>query len=236
MNIGIIFAGGIGSRMKMPGMPKQFLKVNGVPIIVHTLRHFQIHPDIHKIVVVILEDYMDYMRQLAEEYHLTKVESIVAGGATGQESIYNGLKAAERIADNKNAIVLIHDGVRPIIEEGLIDKNIASVKEYGSAISSVPCKETIIQLEDNNYVKQVIDRSTVWLARAPQSFYLNEILTAHERARSENQINVIDSCTMMTQYGKKCHIVETCSENLKVTTPDDFFIVERLMNVKKIED
>lgn len=236
MNIAVIFAGGVGSRMKIPGKPKQFLEIAGKPIIVHTLENFQNNSLIDKIVVVMLSEYLDYMNELVHDYHLSKVACVVSGGKTGQESIYLGLCAAKEISQNySDTIVLIHDGVRPIIEDDLISRNILSVKEYGSAISSVGCKETVIQLENSHQISDLIDRSTVWLARAPQSFYLKDILDAHEKARKEGK-EVIDSCSMMLWYGKKCHIVQTVDENIKVTTSDDFYIVERLFQLKDKEN
>lgn len=227
MNIAIIFAGGVGSRMRTKGAPKQFLNLFGKPIIVHTVEKFEYNSSIDKIVIVMLEEYISFMNQLVKKYGLTKVARVVVGGKTGQESIYNGLKAANEISHD--AIVLIHDGVRPIIENGLIEKNISSVKQYGSAISSVPCKETIIKISDLNAISEVVDRNTVWIARAPQSFYLKDILNAHEKAIMNNQTNVIDSCTLMSNYGFPCHYVETLSENIKITTPDDYYLAKAII-------
>ena len=233
MNIAVIFAGGVGSRMKTKGVPKQFLKINDIPVIVHTINNFQHNKNIDKIVVVMLEDYIDYMNELKEQYKLTKIVSVVAGGTTGQESIYNGLKMANEVSDNKDTIVLIHDGVRPILEEDLIDRNIESVKKYGSAISSVPSKETIINIDDDKFVTNLLDRSKAWIARAPQSF---NILSLHEMARQEGINTIIDSCSMMLRYGKKLHIVETCQENIKITTPEDYYVVQGILNAKNNRD
>lgn len=235
-NIAIIFAGGIGSRMKTKGVPKQFLKIDGIPVIVHTLFNFQLNKQIDKIVIVMLKNYIHEMEQLANQYQLTKVEKIVPGGDTGQESIYNGLIAAKELADGKNAIVLIHDGVRPIMEEDLISRNIQSVKEYGSAISCVPSKETIININDDNSINKIIDRTTAWIARAPQSFYLYDILETHEKAKAKGENNIIDSCTMMLKYGKELHIVETCQENIKITTPEDYYVVQGIFNARNNKD
>lgn len=234
-NIAIIFAGGIGSRMKTQGIPKQFLKINGTPVIVHTINNFQFSHKIDKIVIVMLEKYIPYMEELREQYNLSKIVDIVPGGKTGQESIYNGLKRAKEIVED-NAIVLIHDGVRPILEDTLIERNVESVKRFGSSISSVPSKETIIAINDNNDVEKILDRSKAWIARAPQSFYLNDILECHEMARKEKINNVIDSCSMMMKYGKQVHIVETCQENIKITTPEDYFVVQGILNAKNNEE
>lgn len=115
MNIGVIFAGGVGSRMGMIGRPKQFVEVNGKPIIVHTLEHFEKCDDVDQVVVVCLLNWIEYMHKLTKDYNLNKVTAIVPGGATGQESIYQGLVAAKKISGDSDSIVLIHDGVRPLI-------------------------------------------------------------------------------------------------------------------------
>lgn len=231
-NIAVIFAGGVGSRMKNPTIPKQFLEINNIPIIVHTINNFQNNSKIDDIVVVMLNDYINYMTELKEKYNLTKISKIISGGLTGQESIYNGLKAAKEIVLDDNAIVLIHDGVRPIMEENLIERNIESVYKYGSAISCVPSKETIIGIDNDNNINNLVDRKFVWIARAPQSFYLNDILSVHLKAIENNDTNIIDSCTLMTKYGTKLHTVETCQENIKITTPEDYYVVQGLINAK----
>ncbi|MBQ6654681.1 MAG: 2-C-methyl-D-erythritol 4-phosphate cytidylyltransferase [Erysipelotrichaceae bacterium] len=231
MNIAVIFAGGVGIRMRTNGIPKQFLEINGVPILVHTVRKFQESPSIDKIVIAMVASHIDYTWQLVDKYHLDKVVKVVAGGETGQLSIYNGLKAAEEVGESPEDIVLIHDGVRPIIDDDLIRKNVESVRQYGSAISSVLCKETIITVRDDDFVDTVTDRSKTWMARAPQSFYLKDILAAHEECRSQGIINKIDSCNMMRDCGREVHIVETSSTNIKVTNPEDYYLAEAIIQM-----
>ena len=233
MNTAVIFAGGVGKRMHSRDIPKQFLKMHGIPIIVHTINLFQDSSVIDKIVISCVESRIDYMDQLVKKYNLTKVKKVVPGGKTGQESIYNGLKAAAAVGDRMKDIVLIHDGVRPLINEKTIEDNIASVKKHGSAITSVKAKETILVVDDEEAITKVPDRSHSRLARAPQSFYLNDILSAHERAISENRFDFIDSCSMMTFYGKKLYLVDGPQENIKVTTPDDFYTMRALLDAKE---
>ena len=156
MNIGVIFAGGVGSRMHSKDRPKQFLDIYNKPIIVHTIEHFQNSEDIDSIVVVCIEGWIDYMNQLVYQYRLNKVKKIVPGGKTGQLSIYNGLIAAQEIARDEENIVLIHDGVRPLINEELIKRNIQDVKDYGSSITSGIVKETIVD-NGNEYTSRVED-------------------------------------------------------------------------------
>lgn len=233
MNTVVIFAGGVGKRMHSKDIPKQFLKMHGVPIIVHTINIFQDSSAIDNIVISCVENYIDYMNKLVKKYNLTKVKKIVAGGKTGQESIFNGLKAAEAVGDRKKDIVLIHDGVRPLINEKTIEDNINSVKKHRSAITSVKAKETILVVDDDEAIIKVPDRSHSRLARAPQSFYLDDILSAHERAIKEGKFNFIDSCSMMTYYGKKLYLVDGPQENIKITTPDDFYTMRALLDAKE---
>lgn len=234
MNIAVIFAGGVGKRMKTSGKPKQFLMIHGKPIIVHTLEVFQNHEEIDGIITVCVSDWIDYMNEMKYRYRLDKIAKIVPGGETGQLSIYNGLKAAaECYGKNSDNIVLIHDGVRPLIEAHTISMNIASVKKYGSAITSVPAQETIIEVDDGGNITDVIDRSHAMLARAPQSFFLNEILDTQEKAISQGMTNVIDSCTLMRMFGKKLATVEGERNNIKITTPEDFYTFRALYDAKE---
>ncbi len=233
MNIAVIFAGGIGSRMRTQGTPKQFLEVDGKPIIIHTLEKFEKNDNIDAIVISCIKDWIDYCNKIIDKYKITKVKKIVPGGSTGQESIYNGLNAAKEISSGENDIVLIHDGVRPIINNQLINDNINSVKEFGSAITCAECKETVVIVDENNYIDNATARSKSRLAKAPQSFYLNDILEVHNRAIKDGNTNVIDSCTLMKMYNKKLHIVYCGSENIKITTPDDYYAFKAIIQAEE---
>lgn len=233
MNIGVIFAGGVGTRMNTADKPKQFLMVHGKPIIVHTIEIFQNHPEIDGIVCVCVEGWIDYMEELKYRYRLDKIGKIVPGGETGQLSIYNGLKTAAEIYGLIDNIVLIHDGVRPLISAETISANIASVKEFGSAITSVAATETVVVVDDDEDVQEIVDRSHARLARAPQSFYLKEILECQESAISQGLINMTDSCTLMKHFGKKLVTVPGERNNIKITTPEDFFTFRALSDAKE---
>ena len=147
MNIGVIFAGGVGSRMHSKDRPKQFLEMYNKPIIIHTLEYFENHPMIDAIVVVCIKDWIPYLEKLLYKFRIDKVKKIVPGGETGQLSIYNGLRAAKEIAGEEKSIVLIHDGVRPLISENLITNNIETVMKHGSAITTAKVKETILVVQ-----------------------------------------------------------------------------------------
>ena len=223
MNIALIFAGGVGKRMNSKDRPKQFLLVHGKPIIVHTIELFEYHEQIDGIVVVCVKDWIPYMEEMKYRYRLDKIGKIVPGGETGQLSIYNGLYAAEGLYGANGNIVLIHDGVRPLINEKTITDNIESVKANGSAITCKLATETVILVDKDSKVCEVPSREASRMAQAPQSFWLNDILEVHRRALADGQRNMIDSCTMMRTFGKELSVVIGPTENIKITTPDDFY-------------
>ncbi len=229
MNIAVIFAGGIGKRMNSKALPKQFLKLYGKEIIIYTLEHFENHKEIDAIVVACVEEWIPFLNELINKYRMKKVKKVVSGGKTGQESIYYGLKAAKSIAGNEKSIVLIHDGVRPLINRKLISDCIRSTKERGNAITAVPAIETIICSENKSTVSKMIDRSECMLARAPQCFFLDEILENHKRAIQEKKIDFIDSASMMLYYGSELYLVEGPVENIKITTPMDYYTFKAMM-------
>lgn len=233
MNIGLIFAGGVGSRMHSKDLPKQFLRIYDRPIIVHTIEHFERNPSIDAVVVVCVAEWIDFFKNLVAQYHLTKISKIVPGGETGQLSIYNGLLAAQETAKSEKSIVLIHDGVRPLINSDLLTQNIECVKKYGSSITSGIVKETIVEIDDGGAIKLVPDRVHSRVAKAPQCFWLNDILGAHEKALSEGRKDFIDSCSMMHHYGFKLHMTDGPYENIKITTPDDFYTMRAILQVKE---
>jgi 2-C-methyl-D-erythritol 4-phosphate cytidylyltransferase len=231
MNNVLIFAGGSGTRMNSRGRPKQFLQFYGKELIIHTLENFENHPQIDNIVVVCIEDWIDYLKQILEKFGITKVKKIVPGGSTGQESIYKGLCAIKTFAP-EDSVVLIHDGVRPFINEDVITNCIQSVKEHGSAITVVPAIETIVTLEDNK-IDTITDRSKCYHARAPQCFLLGNILDAHDKAIKDGNINMIDSASLMKAYGYELWTVPGNVDNIKITTPADFYTFKALYEVRE---
>lgn len=230
-NIAVIFAGGTGKRMNTKSKPKQFLELHSKPILVYTLEKFNDHPEIDGIVLVILESWIPYCRELLERFRLSKVKAIVPGGESALTSQRNGLiKAAELFSGE--SIVLIHDGVRPLIDEDTISKNIKSVKLHGTAITVTPAIETITMKNDNGEVGRIIERSMVEMARAPQSFKLRDILEAHCKAEEEHR-DFIDSASMMQYYGHTLYTVEGAPENIKITTPNDFYTFRALVDARE---
>lgn len=232
MNIALIFAGGSGKRMNSKSRPKQFLELHGKEIIIYTIEHFERHPEIDAIAVVCIKEWIGYLEKILKKNGIEKVKWIVPGGETGQDSIYNGL---EVIHDNcpEDSVVLIHDGVRPLITEELISENINSVEQYGSAVTVAPVIETVMLTENDNHVYKSIERNKCRMAKAPQSFYLKDIYEAHQKAIKDGIHTKIDSATMMSDFGHSLHTVECAGENIKITTPADFYIFRALIDAKE---
>lgn len=236
MNIAIIFAGGIGQRLNNGenSTPKQFLKINDKPIIIRTLELFQTHKDIDKIYISIHPDYYEYMQELLKYYYITKTVGIVNGGKTGQESIYNALKLAQK-ENPQDSIVLIHDGVRPNITEEVITKNIECTKKNGNAITCTSCFETILISENGINPEHVPYRKDTYAAQAPQTFHLGEVIEAHEitRKTNPNYTDIVDTCTLYKTLNKKTFMVKGNRGNIKITTIEDLYILRALIRYKE---
>lgn len=217
-NIAIVFAGGTGQRLSRgeKSVPKQFLKINDKPIIVHTLELFQKHEQIDKIYIAIHPDYYEYMQDLVKFHYITKTAGIVKGGATGQDSIYNALVLARK-ENSGDSIVLIHDGVRPNITQDVISRNIECASKNGNAITCTSCFETILISDNNVNPKTVPYRKNTYSAQAPQSFILDEILEAHEITREKNPdyVDIVDSCTLYKTLGKTTFMIGGNSRKYK---------------------
>lgn len=229
-NIAVIFAGGAGRRMHTKSRPKQFLEYQGKPIIIYTLELFDNHPLIDGIVVACVEGWIPFLEKMLKKFEITKVKKIVTGGASGQESIYKGLVAAKDISKGEDDIVLIHDGVRPLITEQTITDNIETVKKEGSCITCIPATETFVVTQSDGDI-EIPTRDKSLIARAPQSFFLEKILAVHEQARLEGRNDFIDSCSIMHYYGYKLGRVIGPIENIKITTPTDYFIFKAMVEV-----
>lgn len=236
MNIAIIFAGGVGQRLNNGenSTPKQFLKINDKPIIIRTLELFQTHKDIDKIYISIHPDYYEYMQELVKYYYITKTSGIVNGGETGQESIYNALKLAQK-ENPQDSIVLIHDGVRPNITEEVITKNIECTKKNGNAITCTSCFETILISDNGINPEHVPYRKDTYAAQAPQTFHLGEVIEAHEitRKTNPNYTDIVDTCTLYKTLNKKTFMVKGNRGNIKITTIEDLYILRALIRYKE---
>lgn len=226
MATALIFAGGTGRRMNTRSKPKQFLELHGKPIIIYTLEHFEYHEAITAITIVCLTDWIPQLKGLLKHYNVTKATHIVPGGETGHDSIYYGLAAMRETTDD-DEIVLIHDGVRPLINEELITRNIQAVEQYGNAITVEAARESIVRCSDEAQVTEVPPRDEMYTAKAPQSFRYGDIYRLYERARKEG-IRTIDSSHLCSLYHVTMHVVESTKNNLKITEPADYYMYRAL--------
>ena len=227
--LAVIFAGGSGVRMGN-AIPKQFLELDGKPVLAHTLELFDRHPCIDGIYLVVNVDYVEQAPEFARRWGVSKLCGVTVGGASAQESIYNGLTyAAAR--EPEDSIVLLHDGVRPYVTPEVITANVEAVEQYGSAITYTPCYETIVLSEDGAAVESIPPRSHSYTAQAPQSFRLGEILAAHARvrARPEGYAGMVDQATICFTLGIPIHLVPGNRGNVKITTPEDIVTLEALL-------
>lgn len=222
MNTALIFAGGTGQRMNSKSKPKQFLELHGKPIIIYTIEIFEQHPEIDNIIIVCLESWIHELKLLLRKNYIHKVSAIVPGGDTGHESIYNGLSALSCNTKDED-IVLIHDGVRPLVTEKLISENIQMVKEFGNSITVSRQAETVAHLDNDSIVRTIPDRDSIRIAKAPQSFYYRDIWAAYQKAKEEGLLT-IDSAHLMNHYGVELHTVECSPYNIKITAPADFYV------------
>ena len=222
-NIAVIFAGGVGSRMGKD-IPKQFLEWNGKTIIIHTLTVFEECNEIDGVVLACKADWIDYTKELIEKAGLKKVLSIVPGGNSALESQYNGLKEAKRLFPDEKVCVLIHDGVRPLVSKETIERCVEGVEKFGNAITVTRAIETVIMIDDNEEISDILNRDYCRMAKAPQCFILDDILKAHEDSIQSGKYNYIDSASMMIAHGFKLHTIFGEPENIKITTPSDYYM------------
>ena len=226
MTAALIFAGGTGSRMNSRSKPKQFLEMHGKPILIYTLEHFERHDEIDAIVIVCIREWIEALKTLLWRFGIKKVKGVVGGGSTGHDSIYCGLKELEKIC-GRDDIVLIHDGVRPLITEELITRNIMAVREFGSAITCEAARESIIRSEDGRNICDAPPRDQIYVAKAPQSFYFGKILHLYDMACRDN-LKTIDSACLCSIYKETMHIVMSTKNNIKITEPADYYIYRAL--------
>lgn len=230
--VAIIFAGGTGQRMNTRTKPKQFLELHGKPILIYTLEAFQKCKKVDEIVLVMLEDWISYSIDLINKYRIDKVVSVVPGGTTGQESIFNGIKKV-RMLHSDNCGVLIHDGVRPIIDTETIEMCISSVEQHGNAITVSPAIETVALRCGEKGIGEILPRKNCLMAKAPQCFLIEDIYNAHLLAKRENRCDFIDSASLMQHYGYELHTVLGKTENIKITTPSDFYIFRAIVDAQE---
>ena len=229
----LIFAGGAGRRMNARSLPKQFLQVYGKPVIIHTLEHFEYHEMIDEIVIVCLKNWIDELKGMLNRFGIRKVTIIVPGGKTGHKSIWEGLKAMRESTDDQD-IVLIHDGVRPLITDELIESNIEAVRKYGNAITCEAARESVVVSTNGKDIQQVPNRDNMYVAKAPQSFYFGEIYRVYCQAQKDGRKS-IDSAHLCHMYGVPMHMVKSPRHNMKITDPVDYYVCRALFDAMESE-
>ncbi len=230
-HIALIIAGGSGQRMHQD-IPKQFISIDNKPIIIYTLEAFQKHTMVDAIIVVCIDGWHDVLRAYAKQFNITKLVSIVSGGKNGQESIKNGLLEINRLF-HEDDIVLIHDGIRPMVSEEIISSNIVTCKQYGSAITAIDCAEAMLMTDDKVTSFGLYDRDKLMRTQTPQTFPLKKLLWAHDEAQKRDITNSVATCTLMSDLGEILHMVQGSEKNVKLTTTDDLEIFEALLKIKK---
>lgn len=233
MTTALIFAGGTGVRMNTHAKPKQFLELHNKPIIIYTLEHFEKHPDIDNIIVVCLEAWIMELRHQIRRYAIDKVSQIIPGGKRGDQSIFIGLKALEGVCAADD-IILIHDGVRPLISADLISANIAKVNECGNAITIDHATESTLRMDSGGQITDVPPRWETYHAKAPQSFRYGMILELYKCASRDGH-SIIDSLHLCSVYGVELHTVQSSPNNLKITSPADYYIFRALYEAMENE-
>ena len=229
MNIALILAAGTGSRMGNSDKPKQFLLVQGKPLMVHTIEVFDVNPNIDKIVISTNEEYIDEVKLMIKQYDLTKVANVVAGGATRQISVYNGLLGCKEIGAQDDDIIVIHDSARPLISPRIIKDNIESCKAYGAVDTVIKASDTIIKSNNEQTIGEILNRQELYQSQTPQTFRFDLIKEAHEKAKKDNVPNVTDDCRLAMHFGIDVHFVDGDKMNFKVTTPEDLDIFKALL-------
>jgi len=233
MNVAIVIAGGVGSRMHMD-VPKQFINIGDKPVIIYTLEGFERHPEIDAIEVVCLSGWEDTLRKYAEKCGITKLKWIVEGGTTGQESIRNGVYALEDKLD-KNDTVIIHDGIRPMVDSSVLSDVIRVCALHGNGVTSTPYNEQIFRKLDEESTREYIPRETLRKVATPQAYKYGILLSAYRRAFAE-RIGIYGSSytnTMMVDLGHTLYFAAGSDKNIKITSRDDLELFKAYLKMEQ---
>ena len=232
-NIALIIAGGAGNRMDQD-IPKQFLTVNEKPVIVYTLEIFQSHPEIDAIAVVCIAGWEQVLWAYAKQFNISKLLYVIPGGKNGQDSIRNGVMELERHFASED-FVLIHDAIRPMVSAEIISDNIRVAKQYGNAITVIPCMEAMMQTEDGVKSCGSYPRDNLKRTQTPQAFHIGQICDLHRRALKAGITNSVASCTLMIEMGEQVYFSRGSEKNIKLTTVEDIDIFKALLAAKRSE-
>ena len=234
MNTAIILAGGTGERMKTNDLPKQFLLVAGKPIIIYTLEKFQASRDVDNIIIVCKDGYKSVVRRYVTQFGISKVVSIVDGGKTRQDSLYNGVKEAVAVSENVDRdIIIIHDSVRPAVSLELISEVVKKTKIHDACMAVGRPIETIVVIGEDGFVKEVKNRTICRTGKAPHAYKLSLIDSVFEKARADGNVDYIDDESMMFAYGVPICTIECPDENIKITNRMDYIVFRSFIWAKE---
>ena len=231
----LIVAAGKGQRTRQD-IPKQFINVYDKPIIIYTLEGFQKHPEISGIVVVCLDGWQDILKAYSKQYNITKLKKIVMGGNTVQESIRNGVFAMKEFCEDED-IVVLHDGIRPMVDSEVLSDVIATCKKYGNGVTSLPYNEQIFKKKDDFSTNEYIDRDTIRRVQTPQAYKFGKLIWAYTEA-FEKEIGIYGSSytnNMMVDLGETLYFAAGSDRNIKITTAEDIELFKALLTAKKTE-
>lgn len=221
MNLAIVIAGGSGTRMGLD-IPKQFVNIYDKPVIIHTLEGFERHPMIDEIEVVCIDGWHDVLKAYARQFGITKLKRVVSGGKTGQESIRNGVFALEGYLSDDDTVI-IHDGIRPLVDKEVLTDVIVTCRKYGNAVTSMPYNEQIFVVDDELSTVKYIPRETIRRVATPQAYKFGKLDKAYHEA-FEKKIGIYGSSytnTMMADLGERLYFAAGSDKNIKLTTRDD---------------
>lgn len=229
----IILAGGTGVRMKTNGMPKQFLSLYGKPIICYTLEVFEECDMIDQIIIPCNKSWIDHMQKLVKKYNIHKATKIISGGTDRQSSIINGLKALENVEDDD--IVLIHDGVRPLVKEETLLENIRVAKQHGNAMTVKQNIETVVVTEQESVeFSDFKNREHTYTLTSPQTFRTKELINIYENLdQVKSETPILDAALLYAYLGKKMYLVKETGLNLKITTPEDYYYLRAYLELNE---
>lgn len=225
-NYAIIVAAGQGKRMGT-GVSKQYLMLGDKPVVVHTLQAFDEQPVIEAMVLVVAPSDVEHVeREIVRKYGFKKPVLVVEGGQERQQSVYNGLKALVRFGDVE--IVVIHDGVRPLVTGQMIQDSICAADRYGAAVVGVPVKDTIKKVDNEQFVMCTPERSELWLVQTPQTFKYHLIWEAHEKALQDGFCGT-DDAILVERLGHPVKMVMGSYCNIKITTREDLILAREFI-------
>lgn len=226
-HVAIILAGGVGRRMG-GAMPKQFLSMNDKPIIIHTLENFQRNEAIDAILVVCVEDWIEHLKEILEEYRVSKVKWVVAGGESSHDSTRNGVFfLKDKLSDEDQ--VVIHDANRPILPQAAIDEMIRVSHEKGNASLAIPCHETVLFTADGKSGEQELDRKSIMRVQTPQAYNYKLVRELYEQAERDGKHDFIYADLVAIHYGKRVYFSKGFSSNIKITRKEDIPLCKSLM-------